>query len=85
MTLAEYLGTHKSRCTGTPQLRLLGEDQRCRYFCCLTCHEQWIISRSKVKSALRQEACLDQWRRISAAERDRHKIFGAYYRGVAHG
>lgn len=84
MTLAEYLARHK--CIGTPQLRLLSEDDKARVFLCLTCYELWSITRSRLKAQVREENRLERIRQITEAERQRagRRICGPYYIGAPH-
>ena len=84
MTLAEYLLKHKCE---RPDLRLVEENNYFRHFICLTCREDWFISRSNVKAAAREENRLANIRRISEAEAVKvrsAKVFGTYYRGHRH-
>ena len=85
MTLSEYMSRHE--CTGAPQFRLLSEDDRARTFLCLTCHEFWVISRSKIRAQAREEKRFESIRKITEQEREanRRKISGQYYQGVSHG
>jgi hypothetical protein len=84
VTLAEYLLKHKCE---RPDLRLSAENDWFRTFICLTCKETWVVTRSKVKTAAREDARLAQVRKISedeAARMKSAKVFGAHYRGARH-
>lgn len=85
VTLAEYLLKHKCE---RPDLRLVEENNYFRHFICLTCKEDWFISRSNVKAQAREDNRLATIRRITEAEAVRvrsAKVFGAHYRGMRHG
>ena len=84
MTLMEYMQKH--RCIGTPQFRLLSETAEARVFLCLTCHEIWTITRSKLKAQVREEKRLESIRQMTEAEREanRRKISGPFYSGRQH-
>ena len=84
MTLTELLETHRQRCTGTPDLRLVEENEQFRDFVCLTCGEPWRITRSKLKRWAREENRLERYRKLGDAERSRISIFGRLYAGTRH-
>ena len=84
MTLGEYLSTHQCA-VGRPDLLLVGENEGFRLFVCLSCKEEWAISRSRAKAQAREEARLGQIRRITEEEKQASKrVFGRYYAGRRH-
>jgi hypothetical protein len=82
MTFKEYLDArhHCSR----PDFRLLEETEYHRRIVCLTCKEDWYITRSKLKQYAREENEKDRFRELSESERGRVKVFGVAYAGTRH-
>ena len=65
-----------------PDLRLVAETERFRRFFCMTCHLDWIISRSRARAAAQEENRLAAIRTMTEAERRANrKTFGKYYAG----
>lgn len=81
MKLAEYLDQHNCE---RPDLRLIAEDDRFRRFFCMTCHLDWVVSRSKLKAQAREEERLSRMRRLSEQESRRVSVSGRYYAGSSH-
>ena len=65
-------------------LRLVEENDKCRYFVCLACLKEWFVSRSKVKQQAREDHRLNNIRKISDLERQKVSVSGPYYMGPKH-
>jgi hypothetical protein len=79
VNLTEYLAQHNCE---RPDLRLIAEDDRFRRFFCMTCHLDWVVSRSRAKAHAREEMRLSQMRRMSEQESRRVSVSGRYYTGA---